>query len=100
MRRSSIYLGFSLSCLVALGFLCFIYPHLSAEQYDQILAEQKRVVRDLQLTDLCLFSEARYTRNLSQADWHAPFQDNPMAFDTFPSGSLVRPTVLLADDTP
>jgi hypothetical protein len=43
------------------------------------------------LTDLCLFTEARYTRHPSQADFHAPFQDSPLALEYFPSGSLMPP---------
>jgi hypothetical protein len=51
----------------------------------------RRLVDELSLTDPVLFTEARYTRHLSQADRHAPFQDHPMAFEHFPSGSLVSP---------
>jgi len=47
------------------------------------------LVRNLGLTDLCLFTEARYTRNPSQADHYAAFQDHPMALEHFPAGSLV-----------
>jgi hypothetical protein len=49
------------------------------------------LVRTLELTDLCLFTEARYTRHLSQADLNAPFQDHPMSLEHYPSGSLVMP---------
>jgi hypothetical protein len=60
-------------------------------------AEQVRneasLVRQLGLTDLCLFTEAQYTRHSSQADLHTAFQDHPMAFEHFPSGSLVNPPV-------
>ena len=49
------------------------------------------MVKMLQLTDLCLFTEARYTRHLSQADVHAAFQDAPGALEHFPSGSLAEP---------
>jgi hypothetical protein len=49
------------------------------------------LVHQLELTDLTLFTEARYTRHLSQADLHSAFQDHPMALDHFPSGSLVMP---------
>jgi len=76
--------------LVMAGLL-FIHPHLQRDDYERGLAQRKHLVRDLQLTDLCLFTEARYTRHLSQADLHAPFQDYPLAFEHFPSGSLVLP---------
>jgi len=47
------------------------------------------LVQRLGLTDLCLFTEASYTRHLSLADFHTAFQDSPMALEHFPSGSLV-----------
>ncbi len=49
------------------------------------------IAREQQLTDLCLFTEARYTRHPAMADFHAPFQDHPLALEHFPSGSLVPP---------
>jgi len=49
------------------------------------------MVAQLGLTDLSLFTEARYTRHWSQADLHSAFQDHPGAFEHFPSGSLVSP---------
>lgn len=51
----------------------------------------RELVRQLGLTDLSLFTEARYTRHVSQADRHAAFQDGPGAREHFPSGSLVGP---------
>lgn len=48
-------------------------------------------VEQLQLTDLTLFTEARYTRHPSQADLHSAFMDHPLALEHFPSGSLVPP---------
>lgn len=53
--------------------------------------ENRRLVDDLGLTDLSLFTEARYTRHLSQADRHTAFQDHPLAFEHFPSGALLGP---------
>ena len=49
------------------------------------------LVASLGLTDLALFTEARYTRNSSQADLQSAFQDHPLAFEHFPSGSLIGP---------
>lgn len=53
------------------------------------LQVQAALVSRLELTDLCLFTEAHYTRHPSQADAFAPFQDHPRAIEHFPSGSLV-----------
>jgi hypothetical protein len=55
------------------------------------LAQRARVVSDYGLTDLALFTEARYTRHPSQADLHSAFQDHPLALEHFPSGSLLPP---------
>jgi hypothetical protein len=49
------------------------------------------MVREYGLTDLCLFTEARYTRHPALADHHSPFQDGPLSFEHFPSGTLVGP---------
>lgn len=45
----------------------------------------------LRLTDIALFTEARYTRHPSQADLHSAFQDHPVALEHFPSGALIPP---------
>lgn len=64
---------------------------LGVARAEPALARKAEMVRDLGLTDLCLFTEARYTRHLSQADLHTAFQEHPLALDHFPSGSLVPP---------
>ncbi len=51
----------------------------------------KGLVQRLGLTDICLFTEARYTRHPSQADIFSPAQDGPQAWEHFPSGSMVDP---------
>jgi hypothetical protein len=90
MRRSSLfftYLGIQ-AVLVAGAFTHAAY--MRGWRAPDI-AEMTAMVRRFELTDLCLFTEARYTRHLSQADLHAPFQDHPMSLEHFPSGSLVGP---------
>jgi hypothetical protein len=57
----------------------------------QTLAANRMLVKALGLTDPALFTEARYTRHLSQADFFSPFQDQPGALEHFPSGSVVAP---------
>ncbi len=51
----------------------------------------RALVRELGLSDLSLFTEARYTRHPTQADRHSPFQDHPAALEHFPTGSLLLP---------
>lgn len=64
---------------------------LSPEEDAARMARNQALVVALELTDLCLFTEARYTRHLTQADLHTPFQDAPFSLDHFPSGSVVPP---------
>lgn len=54
-------------------------------------ADKVQLVRTLQLTDLSLWTEARYTRHPSQTDVFSPFQDFPSALEHFPAGSLLAP---------
>lgn len=54
-------------------------------------AEKSALVRQLQLTDLCLSTEATYTRHPSQTDSFAPFADHPGALEHFPSGTIIAP---------
>lgn len=49
------------------------------------------MVAEYGLSDLCLFTEARYTRHPSGADLNTAFQDHPMSLGHFPSGSLLGP---------
>ena len=50
------------------------------------LALEAALVWRFKLTDLCLFTEAPYTRDPSQSDLHSGFQDHPAAFEHFPIG--------------
>jgi hypothetical protein len=90
MRKSEVFL---LCTAINILILCLISGHaLSRKDAGLFLLEQKaNLVRDLELTDLCLFTEARYTRHLSQADLHTPFQDHPLSLEHFPTGSLLVP---------
>jgi hypothetical protein len=91
IRPSSNYLLINL-LLLLLFILSLVDAGLVDEADRQRRAQIRHMVERLGLTDPALFTEARYTRHLSQADRHAPFQDHPMALEHFPSGSLVLPT--------
>jgi hypothetical protein len=93
MRKSTLYIGFILFGSGFLAFLLWGFPQIGAERYEQSLRKTSQLVKELQLTDLCLFTEARYTRHLSQADLFSAFQDHPMSFEHFPSGSITLPPV-------
>ncbi len=62
-----------------------------AREAEQKLADNRALVEKYGLTDLALFTEARYTRHPSQADLHSAFQDHPGALEHFPTGSLLAP---------
>jgi len=74
-----------------LSAVLMLHARQSRINSEATLAANAKMVKDLRLTDLCLFTEARYTRHPSMADLHSPFQDHPLALDHFPSGSLVSP---------
>jgi hypothetical protein len=90
MRKSIFFLLTMMVEVVLLGLL-FVHASLSEEAQHTILQEKIELVARLKLTDLCLFPEARYTRNLSQADLHSAFQDHPLSLEHFPSGSFTAP---------
>lgn len=90
MRKSSLFIAFTAGSVVCLALL---FAHGAAEKRGQVpvLDEKKILVERLGLTDLCLFTDARYTRNPAVADRSSPFQDNPLSLDYFPSGSVFPP---------
>ena len=89
-RGSSLALGFLgvllLTCLAALAHAAWAQRRVALRPNLSLA-----MVQALQLTDLALFTEARYTRHLSQADAYSAFQDGPVALEHFPAGSLVMP---------
>jgi hypothetical protein len=90
MRKSNTYLIY-LSILLA-GFLAtLVDAHIRHPRNVSTISAAKDLVKQLGITDLALFTEARYTRHLSQADLHSAFQDHPGAIEHFPSGSLLLP---------
>jgi hypothetical protein len=53
------------------------------------LPAKRAVAARLGLTDLAIWTEARYTRHPSQTDLFSPFQDFPSSLEHFPAGSVV-----------
>jgi hypothetical protein len=89
-RRCTIYLAWTAGLALTLGALLL---HASREvgASARLFARKTALVRQLELTDLCLFTEASYTRHPSMTDPSTPFQDAPMSLEHFPSGGLVGP---------
>ena len=90
MRPSSLFLIFTV-CSLAMLALMALHAHHSQASGRNVTMARARLVREYQLTDLCLFTEARYTRNPAMADLFSAFQDHPASLEHFPSGSLVPP---------
>lgn len=91
MLRPSTF-ALSLLGLLACALLgIFAESGQSTVKHQARLDANRELVARLGLTDLALFTEARYTRHPSQADLHSALQDHPGAFDHFPSGSLLAP---------
>ncbi len=89
-RPAARFLGL-LALAYALLLLALLHARLRGAEGEPGRAAGAALVRSAGLTDLCLFTEARYTRHLSQADAFTPRQDHPGALEHFPSGTLVSP---------
>ena len=91
LRRPSHFAGFALLGAALLMLATLADARLLRAARDGAQQEMRALVATLQLTDLCLFTEARYTRHPSLADRHTAFGDLPFGLDHFPSGSLLPP---------
>jgi hypothetical protein len=90
VRKSSVFLIYLAVNLILLA-LMLVHAGLARKAETNSLAAKSEMVEELGITDLCLFTEASYTRHLSQSDVFTPFQDGPSLPDHFPSGGVVRP---------
>jgi len=90
MRKSDSFLLSLFFCLFLLIATVIDSNRLQVEAISH-LERSAQLVAQHGLTDLALFTEARYTRHISQSDLHSAFQDHPMALEHFPSGSIYLP---------
>jgi hypothetical protein len=97
MRKSSYFFSCLLTGIVLLS-AAFIHAAFQQNSREGELRRQAELVQELELTDLCLFTEARYTRHPSQTDLHSSFQDHPVSMEHFPSGSLIQPQRMKAEN--
>lgn len=94
MRTSGRASSKVIALLVAGGVCCLATLVDSALRRESDLAGRRSrtaLVASLGLTDLSLFTEARYTRHPAMADLHSAFQDHPAAWDHFPTAAWVGP---------
>lgn len=95
-RPSDRVLLATLTAAVLFG-LSFVDAAWQRRAHEPALQRTTKLVTSLRLSDVVLFTEARYTRHLTQADLHSAFQDHPVALEHFPSGSLLPPPAILLD---
>ncbi len=93
--KNKLFIGLVLIQCAILVFL-LIDNVMTAKALEPKFILNGRLVKDLMITDLALWSEARYTRHPSQADIFSPFQDFPGAPEHFPSGSIIGPPGMLS----
>ena len=90
-RASNAYLAGTFSLVLLLAGLVLCHPYHQRDASRELISRLAGIVSRLNLTDLCLFTEASYTRHLSMTDLNTPFQDSPFSFEHFPTGALVAP---------
>jgi hypothetical protein len=80
-----------LALSMAVFGLLMVHAALGGKRHMHVIRENAAMVEALGLTDLCMFTEARYTRHPAVADLNTAFQDHPASLEHFPSGSLIGP---------
>jgi hypothetical protein len=84
------FIGFIILELLIL-LLFYVSGQVTIRSKQGEMRGKREIVKRLMLTDFALWTEARYTRNPSQADLFSAFQDFPSSIDHFPAGSIVAP---------
>jgi len=87
MRGSTFFFGVIAILALMYGLIRIHAWHIEHASLPTLKANI-RMASELELTDLCVFSEASYTRHPTQTDLATPFQDSPATFEHFPSGML------------
>ena len=92
MVKSKIFLLVTLLEILILSVFFISAPGSGPRSLSRFAAKNE-LVKHLTLTDFAIWTEARYTRHPSQADFFSPFQDFPSSFEHFPAGSVIAPVV-------
>lgn len=91
-RAHRAFLAFLIAEVILLGSL-LVWGRAEAARRDRHEVPARReIVATLELTDLAIWTEARYTRHPTQADLFSAFQDLPSSLEHFPAGSIVPPS--------
>ena len=83
------------ACMIILEVLALVILIVAGQFATERMAPVRRCNRQLvqafELTDFSIWTGARYTRHLSQADVFSAFQDSMGALERFPAGALAAP---------
>ena len=94
MLKSKVFIGFIIiECVVILAMLGHGQVRYHLEDKENLAAKRALVLK-LGLTDFAIWTEARYTRHPSQADFFSAFQEFPGSFEHFPAGAIIAPPQL------
>jgi len=77
--------------LSLLNFWMYAVVHTRQLTWEKNASLFALVTEGLGLTDLCLATEARYTRHPAVSDQVVPFMDHPGSIEHFPTGSFWAP---------
>ena len=89
--RPSHFFVFTFLGLILVNLVLFLHAGTARRQYNSQKNIMAIITAGLGLTDLCVSTEARYTRHPAVSDAVAPFMDHPGAIEHFPSGSFWAP---------
>jgi len=89
MKKYIVFIVMTAAELCVLLILILQSQVLLKERVANEIPQKQELVKELELTDLAIWTEARYTRHPSQADFFSPFQDCPSSLEHFPAGSVV-----------
>jgi hypothetical protein len=100
MIKSKFFIVFTLAELLILSALFLYSLSVGPSSLPRELEAKRELVAYLELTDFAIWTEARYTRHASQADFFSPFQDFPSSFEHFPAGSIIPPVAAAGEKRP
>jgi len=89
MKKHRVFIIMTAAEICVLLVLILQSQVLLKERVAREIPQKQELVKELELTDLAIWTEARYTRHPSQADFFSPFQDCPSSLEHFPAGSVV-----------
>lgn len=89
--RPATLLVLAVASVLALDAVLFAAGQARRMALERDMPNLHAVTAALGLSDLCVATEARYTRHPAVSDPVAPFMDHPGALEHFPSGSFWAP---------